>query len=131
MPRLLVPAKPDAHGVLHDITPESAGWSYVGFSTRKLAHGGAAEFETGEREFCIVVLAGRVQVSADGFESGVIGERADVFSGLPWSVYLPPHMRAKVQAESEAEIALCSAPAAGRLKPRVIPPSAVETLTRG
>jgi len=131
MPRLLIPAKPDAHGVLHDVTPESAGWTYVGFSTRKLAAGGSAGVATGEREVCLVVLSGRVSVSAPGFVSGLIGERADVFSGSPWSVYLPPRSQASVVAEGEAEIALCSAPATGKLKARVIPPDAVETLTRG
>ena len=127
MPRLLVPAKADASGVLHDITPKSAGWAYVGFSTRKLS--GATEIGAGDRETCLVVLSGKVRVTAPGFDSGLIGARADVFSGLPWSVYLPPRVNAKV--EGEAEIALCSAPATGKLPARVIPPDAVETLTRG
>ena len=129
MSRLLVPAKPAADGVLHDITPQSAGWTYVGFSTRKLTSGAPAEFDTGERELCLVVLSGKARVTAKGFDSGVIGERADVFSGLPWSVYLPPGVKAQV--EGDGEIALCSAPASGKLPARVIPPSAVETLTRG
>jgi 5-deoxy-glucuronate isomerase len=127
MPRLLVPAKPDAEGWLHDITPESAGWTYVGFSTRKLA--GVVEIGFPDKELCLVVLSGRVRVTAPGFDSGDIGERADVFSGLPWSVYLPPGLRARV--EGEGEIALCTAPATGKLPPRVIPPSAVETAERG
>jgi len=131
MPRLLVPAKADASGLLHDITPESAGWTYVGFSTRKLAAGGAADVDTGAKEVCLVVLSGKVRVTAPDFDTGLIGERADVFSGLPWSVYLPPGTSAKVAAEGEAEIALCSAPATGKLPARVIPPQAVETLTRG
>jgi 5-deoxy-glucuronate isomerase len=129
MPRLLVPAKAQPDGLLHDITPESAGWTYVGFSTRKLAAGGSVEVQTGAKEVCLVVLSGKVRVMAAGFDSALIGERTDVFSGLPWSVYLPPGTRAKV--EGEAEIALCSAPATGKLPARVIPPEAVETLTRG
>ncbi len=54
-----------------------------------------------------------------------------MFSGLPWSVYLPPGTEAKVDAEGAAEIALCSAPATGKLRARVIGPNDVETLTRG
>ena len=131
MPRLLVPAHADAEGVLHDVTPESAGWTYVGFSTRQLGAGAAATAETGTRELCLVVLSGRVRVTAPGFDTGVIGERADVFSGLPWSVYLPPATRYEVSAEGDAEVALCTAPATGKLKARVIPPGDVETLTRG
>jgi 5-deoxy-glucuronate isomerase len=131
MPKLLVPARKSADGVLHDITPESAGWTYVGFSTRKLAAGASFELATLAREFCLVVLSGRVRVAAESFASGVIGERADVFSGSPWSVYLPPRVTARVTAEDAAEIALCSAPAEGRFKPRVIKPAEVETAERG
>jgi 5-deoxy-glucuronate isomerase len=133
MPRspLLVPARPVAEGLLHDITPQSAGWTYVGFATRKLGEGAKAEIDTGARELCLVALSGRIEVKAGDFASGVIGERADVFSGLPWSVYLPPNTHAIVTAAGAAEIALCTAPATGKLAPRVIPPSAVETLTRG
>ena len=61
----------------------------------------------------------------------MIGERADVFSGLPWSVYVPPHHDVAIAAEEDCEIAICSAPAVGQLPARVIPPSDVETLTRG
>jgi len=129
MSRLLVPARAGAEGVLHDITPQSAGWTYVGFSTRKVAPGRAVTLETGGRELCLVVLTGRARVRAGEFDSGEVGERTDVFSGLPWSVYLPPGVAAKI--EGEAEIALCSAPAEGKLGARVIPPDAVETLTRG
>jgi 5-deoxy-glucuronate isomerase len=131
MPKLLVPARETAEGVLHDITPESAGWTYVGFSTRKLAAGASFDLSTQAREFCLVVLSGRVRVTAEGFDSGAIGERADVFSGSPWSVYLPPRSQARLTGEDAAEIALCSAPAEGRLKPRVIKPAEVETAERG
>ena len=131
MPRLLVSAAPAAHGRLHDITPESAGWTYVGFATQRLHAGEMAEIAEPGRELCIVALSGRIRVKSGDFESGGLGERADVFSGLPWSVYLPPGAPAEIAAETDAEIAICSAPATGKFRPRVIPPDAVETLTRG
>ena len=131
MPRLLVPARPAPEGVLHDITPQSAGWTYVGFSTRKLGAGASFTLDEPNRETCLVVLSGRVRVEAEGFDSGPIGERADVFAGLPWSVYLPPRLNARVTAENEAEVAVCTAPAQGRLPPRVIAPAQVETAERG
>ena len=131
MPKLLVPALETADGVLHDVTPQSAGWTYVGFSTRKLAAGAGFTLAAPARELCLVVLSGRVRVIAQGFDSGVIGERADVFAGLPWSVYLPPGAEARVSAEGDAEVAICSAPAEGRLKARIIAPAQVETAERG
>jgi 5-deoxy-glucuronate isomerase len=83
------------------------------------------------RELCVVVLCGKARVVAGDFDSGVIGDRANVFAGLPWSVYLPPRREVVVEAAEDCELALCSAPAEGRLPPRVIPPSEVQSLMRG
>ena len=120
--------RPD--GRMHKVTPESAGWTYVGFEVVTLPAGGTYAFKHPGRECCVVVQVGTVRVTVAGFDSGPIGERADVFSGLPWSVYLPPG-EAMVHAISDAEIALCLAPATGKLLARVIAPQEVETLTRG
>ncbi len=130
--KLLVHPSDGADGVLHKITPKSAGWTYVGFELRKLKEGARAAFDTGDEEVCVVILTGKARLTAEGgFDSGVIGERKSVFEGLPWSVYLPPHSKASIEAISDCEAALCAAPATGRLKPRVIAPNEVETLTRG
>jgi 5-deoxy-glucuronate isomerase len=128
---LLVHPSQSADGVRHRITPESAGWRYVGFETREMKRGAKVTTQTGDREICIVVLSGKARVKSGDFDSGAIGERADVFSGLPWSVYAPPHASVAIEAVEDCEIAICSAPAVGRFPPRVIPPSAVGTLTRG
>src|SRR5579863_3777872 len=109
--KLLVPARQSSDGVRHEITPQSAGWTYVGFESREIGAGKHSALNTGTNEVCVVVLSGRVRVTTGEFDSGMIGERADVFSGLPWSVYLPPHHDATIVAESDSEVALCSAPA--------------------
>jgi len=127
--KLLVHAAPDGLG--HRVTPESAGWRYVGFETRALKAGARSTLDTGDREVCVVILGGKARVTANGFDSGTIGERGSVFEGLPWSVYLPPRAAATLEASTDCELALCSAPAEGRLKARVIAPGEVGTLTRG
>ncbi len=129
--KLLVHPAKAADGVGHRITPDNAGWRYVGFETRTLKQGATSPLDTGDREVCIVILSGKARVTAEGFDSGVIGERASVFDGLPWSAYLPPHSKATIEAAVDCELALCSAPAVGRLKARVIKPGEVGTLTRG
>ena len=129
--KLLVHPRFSSSGVRHRITPQSAGWSYVGFESREIKKGGRAALKTGVREFCIVLLSGKARVSTKDFETGVIGERDDVFSGLPWSVYVPPHTTVSIEPVSDCEIAICSAPAVGKLPARVIPPAEVETATRG
>ena len=120
-----------AGGVLLSVTPESAGWRYVGFEVRALKKGQRFTLPAGRRELCLVVLSGKTRVRAGDFDSGVIGERANVFAGLPWSVYVPPQREVAVEAAEDCEVALCSAPAEGRLPPRVIPPSEVQALVRG
>jgi len=129
--QLLVHPRRADDGVGHRITPESAGWRYVGFETRALKEGAQSKLATGDTEVCIVILSGKARVTAGVFDSGVIGERKTVFDGLPWSVYLPPHEQATVEAATDCELALCSAPAEGRLKARVIAPGDVGALTRG
>jgi len=128
---LLLHPRRQSDGRMHKVTPESAHWKYVGFEVVTIRAGAAYAFKNPRDECCVVVQGGKVRVSAAGFDSGPIGERTDVFSGLPWSVYLPPSGEALVEADSDAEIALCFAPAVGKFTARVIPPEQVETLTRG
>jgi len=129
--QLLVHPKRSSGGVMHKITPESAGWRYVGFETRLIKAGDQSALDTGPCEVCAVIISGKARIVAGEFDSGAIGERKSVFDGLPWSVYLPPRTKGRIEAESECEVALCSAPAAGKFKARVIPPGEVGTLTRG
>ncbi|MEP6827450.1 MAG: 5-deoxy-glucuronate isomerase, partial [Aestuariivirga sp.] len=89
MPTLLVKAKKKT-GLVIDITPKSAKWKYVGHEVWKLATGKIAKGFDAKRETCIVFMTGKGRVSVDGKDIGVLGERASVFEGKPWSIYLPP-----------------------------------------
>ena len=128
---LVKPRRGAADGVVHHITPQSAGWIYVGFDVLALAPGQAAARDTGGREVCLVFLSGRGRVEAGGTDFGTLGERNSPFEGSPWSVYVPAHARWQVTAETPVELAVCSAPATGNLPARVIPPSEVGQETRG
>lgn len=133
MPNLhLRPSKPDSeHRVIH-ITPESADWSFVGFDLHKLAAGETVAVETGEREVCLVFLTGRGQASVNGTDYGTLGERMSVFDGKPWSLYVPAGARWTVTAETDLEVAACSAPGdAGSRSARVISPESHDVMTRG
>ena len=72
--KLLVHPRTSADGIIHSITPESAGWTYVGFETRKLDAGASAALNNGAMEVCIVMLTGKARVTMTGFDSGVVGE---------------------------------------------------------
>jgi 5-deoxy-glucuronate isomerase len=128
MPELRVRgAAPDAEGRLVSVDPASAGWRHVGFEAFMLAPGARLERETGGRELCLVVLAGRAAVTGAGQEWRKawpnVGGRESVFDGLPHSVYLPPGSSLSVEAVSERlEVALCWAPAVrGRAAALIVP----------
>ena len=58
MSKLLV--KPTGHsGRVSHVTPESAGWTYVGFDLHRLKPGENVSAETGEREVCLVFVTGK------------------------------------------------------------------------
>jgi 5-deoxy-glucuronate isomerase len=129
--RLLVHPSDHGNGAVHRVTPTTAGWRYVGFELRKLKEGERFAADTGDTEVCAVLVSGKARFTADGFDSGIVGDRRNAFESLPWSVYLPPGRMVSIGAETDCEIGLCSAPAEGKLKARIIPPSDVDTMTRG
>ena len=123
---------PDANGRVIRVTPESAGWTYVGFDLHRLAAGESAGAETGDREVCLVLISGRAAISAGGMAFGAIGERMSPFEGKPWSLYVPPGAAWSVTAASAVELAVCSAPGQrGLHPPRLIGPDDVHQETRG
>lgn len=130
MPNLLV--KPSDHSHRIDVTPHSAGWTYVGFGLHQLAPGATLSAETGDREVCLVLVAGKGRVTSGSLDTGVIGERMSPFEGKPWSVYVPGGSDWRITAETELTLAVCSAPDASKALPaRVIAPSDLHQETRG
>lgn len=123
---------PDREHRLVHITPESAGWEYVGFDLYRLAKGQTASAATGDREVCIVFLGGRGRASVDGADFGILGERATVFDGKPFSLYVPAGSTWKITAEGDLELGVCSSPGVTGSRPaRVIGPDGHGVITRG
>ena len=105
---------PDAQGLVHRVTPESAGWGHVGFALYRLKPGQSIEASTGEREACLVLVGGKAKVEAGGHDFGEIGERMGPFEGKkPVSVYVPWHSDYRVTATTDLELGVCSAPGGG------------------
>jgi 5-deoxy-glucuronate isomerase len=128
---LLVKAKHDARDIV-SVTPSSAGWKYVGFSAHRLRAGERIALDLAGREVCVVVLAGRVSVTAGGSTWNDIGGRASVFDDSPpYAVYAPDGKGATVEARTEAEIGVASAPGGGKLPPRLIEPASMTRSVRG
>ncbi|MBW3510391.1 5-deoxy-glucuronate isomerase [Janthinobacterium sp. NKUCC06_STL] len=131
MSPLLVKAD-KAGGKIVEVTPESAGWTHVGFVAHRLATGESLNLETGKRELCIVVLTGTVTVQAGGQHWEAIGGRSSVFEERsPYAVYVPLETQVSITAVSAAEVALCSAPATTQRPARLIEPSTMTRSVRG
>lgn len=109
------------------IRPETAGWTYLSFRTIRCAPGEVLADETGREEVGIVWLAGRADV--EGY--GSVGQRDDVFSGLPWALLLPPGARYALRALTPLRLAIISAPADSAVAPRLIHPQDVRIEIRG
>lgn len=60
-----------ARGKVHEITPTSAGWRYVGFSLYRLRTGDRATEATGDREVILVMVEGKAKVT--GARAGLGG----------------------------------------------------------
>ena len=122
MTNLLVrPHAPDASGAVVEVTPQSAGWTHVGFKVVALEPG--QRFEGGDtaRETCLVVMSGKAAVTVADKAFGEIGGRASVFEdAAPGAVYAPAGAAFSVTAVTPVELALCSAPAKPGLPPRLI-----------
>ncbi|WP_199616163.1 5-deoxy-glucuronate isomerase [Paenibacillus alkalitolerans] len=121
-----------ADGKLISITPESAGWTYVGFEVIRLSEGQSLEQETGDREVCVVLLSGVADVSTSREQWSGIGRRMSVFEQTPpYSVYVPNGDYYRVEARTAVELAVCSAPGRGSHAARLIAPEQVGVEMRG
>ena len=114
------------------VTPESAGWRYVGFAAKRLGRGERLTFDTGVTELCLVVLTGVVTVSTPSQTWREIGERRSVFEERsPYAVYAPPRTTVSIEACDDAEVALATAPASGQYEVRLIEPPTIARSVRG
>ena len=102
MPNLKVSTAAGSGRVVH-VTPENAGWTYVGFDLHRLAPGQNASGITKDREACLVFVSGKGHVTADQTNFGELGERMSPFAGKPWSVYVPAGTDWSVTATTDLE----------------------------
>lgn len=118
-------------GLVHDVTPASAGWGHVGFALHKLASGEVTGGEAGANELCLVLVSGKARISVDGVDLGEIGERMSPFEGAPWAVYVPLGSEWVADATTAVELAVCAAPGGGNHVAKVIAPGTHPRITRG
>jgi 5-deoxy-glucuronate isomerase len=128
---LLVKARRSGKEIVK-VTPQSAGWKYVGFAAYRLAAGETITLDADQLERCIVVLRGTVTVRAGDDTWTEIGERSSVFEDrAPYAVYVPRGVAASAMAHTEAELGVASAPGTSARPARLIEPSGMKRFSRG
>ncbi|HLJ34649.1 MAG TPA: 5-deoxy-glucuronate isomerase [Ktedonobacteraceae bacterium] len=113
------------------VSPDEAGWDYVSFQVRRLGMQQSWAYATGEQEVAIVLLSGTVRVESSRGQWSHIGERDNVFSGLPSALYLPRRTTFTVTAENACEMAVAQAPTDQDHEPRLVTPQDIEVEIRG
>ena len=129
---LLAKASPTGREIVN-VTPERAGWTHVGFRAVRLNTGETETVLTGNRELCLVVLTGTVEVKVDEQVFSHLGTRNSVFDEIsPAAIYVPAGKTVTVRAERDSEIALCTATSGGKNNAvRVIDPASMRRSVRG
>ncbi len=123
--------RPKSSAGTFSFEPEAVGFDYLGFETRRLTPGQSWSGKTGGNELGLILLGGRCSVSSTEGNWPNLGERSDVFSGMPTAVYLPRQTEFTVSGEPECDLACCFCRAEEKLHPRLIRPEDVEVEIRG
>lgn len=140
--KLLV--RPGADGASLSVTPETAGWRYLSFRATALADGDAVDAGAlGEEAVVVTIAGGGVRVDPGAAHRPIdVPGRSSPFEALPWAVYLPAGMPARIVGRPDGSspdgrviVAIAEAPRsalhAAAAAPFVVGPDDVEIEFRG
>lgn len=121
-----------SRGKVHDITPETAGWGYVGFALYRLAPGDQVSDVTGDNEAILVIVEGKAQITTSGQDWGILGARMDVFEKTPpHCLYVPNSDAWEAVAITPCTLAVCRAPGKGNHPAQRLGPEGIVLTPRG
>lgn len=128
---IIHPQLSDDPGLIVNVSREQAGWQSIDFQVRRLEKGQKWAHVSAEVETALVVLGGTISVDSDQGKWDAIGERQDVFSGLPSALYLPRDSHYEITTKSTCEFAVATAPAEKKFPAKLITPAQVHVEVRG
>lgn len=119
-------------GMLVEVTAQQAGWDFLNVAVRRLVQGEHWAGQTDGHECVHVILSGRCHVHTTYTNYLNVGRRADVFSGLPFALYLPRNTGYMIEAVSDGfEVASCWVPTEQDHPARLITPDQCRIELRG
>lgn len=100
-PASLIKGRP-GRGTVIEVTPESAGWSYLDFRVVSLGPGDEYRHSAPGRETAVTPLqgSGRVKVGGDVIDLS----RSGVFEEVPQVLYAPPGRDLSIETDGEFQI---------------------------
>jgi 5-deoxy-glucuronate isomerase len=98
-------------GVFAKVSAEEAGWQYLNMAAIRLNKGKTFEVQIDEYEYVAVILGGVCNIKTSKGEFLKVGRRPNVFSGMPYAVYLPRRTEFEIEALTDGfEFASCWVP---------------------
>lgn len=130
---LLLPAvpTPDGRGTAMDVGPEATGLELLKLRIQRIPAGENLKLSTESNELGIVGLGGRFDLDSTQGSWNNVGFRANVFTGMPWSVYLPIRTDFTVTALTDCDLAFCYSRAEIPYPAALITPTDVRVEIRG
>src|SRR5690242_2111001 len=114
------------------ITPQTAKWEHLSFGARLLRKGEEWKGDTEDFEFGFVILGGTCSVTTSQGSWQNIGRRPDVFSGMPYGLFLPPRTKFSFRTTSDhLDLAYGWCQGGGKHAPRLVTPESVSVEIRG
>jgi 5-deoxy-glucuronate isomerase len=101
------------------------------FGIINLKQGESYSAESGESEVALIILGGKCSVSGDGFAFKNLGKRENVFSGKPYTVYIPFGKNYEINADTDVELAWAASPSDLDVEAYVITPEQVKKVNIG
>jgi 5-deoxy-glucuronate isomerase len=100
------------------------------FSILSFKHAAKVDLETRDCETGLVILKGNCDIAIDGKTYKNLGQRDDVFHGLPTGIYVPIQKKYTISGIN-AEIAICSSKCEKESDFAIISPEAVKVMEVG
>lgn len=122
---------PSSGDTLVSVAPATAGWELLHFEARSLTPGQSLARATGDHELALVLLSGVCSVTSSKGAWRNIGQREDVFAGLPHALYLPRRTEYEIVAQTPCEIALAWCAVDQDYPPCLITPDQIAVEIRG
>ncbi|MGI8485469.1 MAG: 5-deoxy-glucuronate isomerase [Thermomicrobiales bacterium] len=117
-------------GPIIEVSPEDAGWDFVGLRVIRIDAGDFWNYSTGNDEVCLVPLSGKATVEAAD-RTWEIGREGGIFKGKPTALYLPRESSFTVTATEDSELAITSSRATKSYPPKLIIPDEIDVEIRG